>query len=188
MAILLSEVTKEQICSLIESEGFKEFHASIRREFDIDDIEYEFLYRDQVHARDGYVDTSINARVIINRWDHITELVLVVEGLIQSINSKFSKVPGKYFERVIELSVKFALVHELVHVKQFKNGKLTKKRMEEMKSIPYEKREVEIEANTIAKEVMGRNNEFDRRIIRILTSNDSIDNDNLHGILELFGK
>ncbi|MGX7632588.1 hypothetical protein ACWOMK_27915 [Bacillus thuringiensis] len=112
----------------------------------------------------------------------------MVEGLIQSINSKFSKVPGKYFERVIELSVKFALVHELVHVQQFKNGKLTKKRMEEMKSIPYEKREVEIEANTIAKEVMGRNNEFDRRVIRILTSNDSIDNDNLHGILELFGK
>ncbi|PFR78034.1 hypothetical protein COK40_04770 [Bacillus cereus] len=168
----------------LESEGFKEFHASIRREFDIDDIEYKFLYRDQAHARDGYVDTSINARVIIERWEHITELVLVVEGLIQSINSKFSKVPGKYFERVIELSVKFALVH----VQQFKNGKLTKKRMEEMKSIPYEKREVEIEANTIAKEVTGKNNEFDRRIIKILTSNDSKDNDNSHGILELFGE
>ncbi|MGX7632589.1 hypothetical protein ACWOMK_27920 [Bacillus thuringiensis] len=67
MAILLSEVNKEQICSLIESEAFKEFHVSIRREFDIDDIEYEFLYRDQVLARDGYVDTSINARVIIDR-------------------------------------------------------------------------------------------------------------------------
>ncbi|MES9734313.1 hypothetical protein, partial [Bacillus sp. AP50] len=71
---------------------------------------------------------------------------------------------------------------------QFKSGKLTKEKLEEMKSIPYEEREVEIEANTIAKEVMGRNNEFDKRIIRFLTSNDSIDNDNLHSILESFGK
>ncbi|QQN86674.1 hypothetical protein [Bacillus toyonensis] len=76
----------------------------------------------------------------------------------------------------------------MVHVQQFKNGKLTEEKMEEMKSIPYEEREVEIEANTIAKEVMGRNNEFDKRIIGLLTSNDSIDNDNLYSILELFGK
>ncbi|MES9735702.1 hypothetical protein [Bacillus sp. AP50] len=133
MAIFQSEVTKEQICSLIESEGFKEFHALIRREFDIDDIEYELLHRDQVHARDGYVDTSINARVIIDHWEKITEVVLVVEGLMQLINSKFSKVPGIYFKRVIELSIKFALVHELVHVQQFKSGKLTKEKLEEMK-------------------------------------------------------
>ncbi|MEE6185100.1 hypothetical protein [Bacillus pretiosus] len=188
MAIFLSEVTKEQICSLIGSEDFKEFHASIRREFDIEDIEYDLLHIDRVNAGDGYVDTSINARVIFDHWENIKELVLVVEGLMQSINSKFSKVPGIYFERVIELSVKFALVHELVHVQQFKNGKLTEEKMEEMKSIPYEEREVEIEANTIAKEVMGRNNEFDKRIIRLLTSDDSIDNDNLHSILELFSK
>ncbi|USK60411.1 hypothetical protein [Peribacillus asahii] len=189
MAIFASEVTPEQISRLFESENFKLFHSTIRKDLDIEDIEYEIFLRSKVNDRDGYGDTSINARIKINQsWEKIDELILLEEGLILSINSKFSKVPGLYFERVIELCVKFALVHELVHVQQFKKGILTQEKMRELKGIRYEERDVEIEANNIATQIMSNKSEFDKRIISILTTKESVDNDNLPEILDLLGK
>ncbi|MFE8698300.1 hypothetical protein ACFYKT_18410 [Cytobacillus sp. FJAT-53684] len=189
MAIYSSEATPKQINKLFESEDFKLFHSTIRKELDIEDIEYELILRSKVNDSDGYGDTSINARIKINNsWNKIDEVILLEEGLILSINSKFLKVPGLYFERVIELCVKFALVHELVHVQQFKKGKLTQGKMRELKGISYEQRDVEIEANNIAKQVLSGKSEFDRKIISLLTSKESIDNENLQGTLDLFDK
>lgn len=189
MAIFPSEVTPEQINQLFESGDFKLFHSTIRKELDIEDIEYEFMLRSKVNDSDGYVDISINARTKINEgWEKIDEVILFEEGLILSINSKFSKVPGLYFERVIELYVKFALVHELVHVQQFKKGILTQEKMRVLKDIRYEERDVEIEANNIATQIMSNKSEFDKRIISMLTTKETIDNDNLPEILDLLAE
>ena len=60
------------------------------------------------------------------------------------------------------------------------------KKHEELNNISYEERDVEIEANLVAKQMLSRDSQYDSKIVSIFTSSESLDNDNLHEILALF--
>jgi len=187
MAMFTSKVTTNEISELIESEDFNQFHLSIKRELDIEDMYYQ-LVTAGFARNEGYVNENTNARTKFNdSWQSVEKITLFTEGLSESINTKFGRISGKAFTRVVELFVKYALVHELVHVRQFKVGELTKQKKDDMSPIPYEERDLEIEANLYATETMGRTGGFDNRIIGLIApTSESIDNENLYQILNLF--
>lgn len=187
MAIFPSVVTKDQIFELIHGEDFKQFHLSMKRELDIEDIEYELALEGLARGKDGLVLENINARVIFrDGLERIEKVSFCEEAFCRTINNKFSRIQGKKFNKVVELCAKFLLVHELVHVKQFKDGKLTKPEWEEMLKIPYEERDIEIEANEIAKQVISRSGKFAEEIIALFTSKKSLDNEKWEVIATLF--
>ncbi len=186
MAMFPSMITNMEIDQLIRSEKFRVFHEKVRVEMKLDNMNYEILVEDFVKDKEGYFDSSINARMKINKeWDRIDALVFFNDGLRTSINSNYSKLPKIQFYDAVDICVNFALVHELVHVQQFKMGRLNKDKLEALKEIPYKDRDIEIEANSIAKEIIINGNEFNRKIINILLSNKVIDNDELQEILNV---
>lgn len=187
MGIYPSKINRETIKKMYESEDFKSFHEALKKELEIGDVKYNLELRDRVNDQEGYIDISVDGRVSISEnWDCIKEVILLEEGLLVSINSNFSKLPGECFARAAEICLKFALVHELVHVQQFKRGLLTRETMEQLKETPYEEREVEIQANNIAREIIGRESEFAKKILGFYNSKKTVDNNDVHYILDLF--
>jgi hypothetical protein len=189
VALFASEVTNFMLNNVIESEDFNNFHESVRKELDIGDINYEIVLRNSFYEQGGYTNIENRARVVFEEnWAGIKEVTLSAEGLKHLINTNFYKLTGDAFERVVFLCIQYAVVHELVHVQQYKLKKLTQSKKRALEQVPYEKRDVEIEANSIAKEITSRNCQFDQKIITILTSNESINNETLPGVLRLFEK
>lgn len=187
LALLPSKVTPDEIYGIIEQEKFSLFHGLIRKELGIDDVEYCFVFKEQADGEDGYVDMSTNARTRFQEnWEGVENITFFGEGISHNVNLKYSKLPRAAFMAAVEICIKFALVHELVHVKQFKEGVLTKQRMNELREIPYEKRDVEIEANSIAKDILNRCGNYSMKVLEILTSNESIDNVSLPQMVRIF--
>jgi Zn-dependent peptidase ImmA (M78 family) len=75
------------------------------------------------------------------------------------------------FKEAIRIFIKFIFIHELVHVKQFKNGMT----MEEYRRTKYKESEFEKEANEKAAEILSRDGEFQREIVRIINNNKPTD-------------
>ncbi|KEO84102.1 hypothetical protein [Tumebacillus flagellatus] len=187
MAMFPSEVTKDQIFELIHGEDFKQFHLSMKRELDIEDKEYELVLEGFAYDKEGFVLENINARAIFREdWEGIEKVVFYDEAFSRTINNKFFRAHGEGFNKIVELCAKFVLVHELVHVKQFKDGKLTMHKWGEILKIPYKGRCIEIEANEIAKQVISRFGKFAEEIIGILTSYKSLDNEKWVEIATLY--
>ncbi|MFC4303770.1 hypothetical protein [Cohnella boryungensis] len=187
MALLPSNVTPNQVYAIIEHEDFSVFHRLMKKELGIEDIDYRFATGELAEGEDGYFDIRTNARTkFLESWEGVEKITFLGEGLSHNVNLKFSKLPREAFLAAVEICIKFALVHELVHVRQFKAGVLTKQKMKELQQVPYEKRDIEIEANTIAKEILNRYGKYNAKVLEILTSNESIDNINLAEISRLF--
>jgi hypothetical protein len=184
-----SKVTPGQVDRLIRHEDFSVFHSLIKKELDIENIEYDIAYEEQAEDKDGYDNNRTNARTKFEEnWEGVEKITFFGESLSNNINLKFSKLPRQAFLAAVEICIRFALVHELVHVQQFKTGVLTKEKMKELQQIPYEERDVEIEANNLAKEILSRYGNYDTRVLEILTSNESLDNENLPQFLDHFEK
>lgn len=184
-----SKVTPDQVHSLIRQEDFSMFHSLIKKELDIENIEYDIAYVEQAEDKDGYDDNRTNARTKFEEnWEGVEKITFFGEVLSYNINLKFSKLSRQVFLAAVEICIRFALVHELVHVKQFKTGVLTKQKMKELHQIPYEERDVEIEANNLAKEILSRYGKYNTRVLDIFTSNESLDNENLPQFLDHFEK
>lgn len=76
MAMFPSMITNMEIDQLIKSEHFRVFYEKIRVEMQLDNMNYEILVEDSVKDKEGYFDSSINARMKINKeWDRIDALV-----------------------------------------------------------------------------------------------------------------
>lgn len=78
-------------------------------------------------------------------------------------------------------------MHELVHIYQFKIGKLTKEIANKEKSLPYKDRDLEKEADKKEKSIISSLGRLEEQLVEIF-SKLSIDNSNLEKILDNFNK
>ena len=85
----------------------------------------------------------------------------------------------------MEVFTKFALVHELEHIQQFQQGRLTKDIIDHENDLSYENRPLEIEANTVANNIISSYGVFEERISEHIYSNTAVDNNSAQIILEI---
>lgn len=191
MALIYCELDKKKIEDLILSDDFSKFKVDIENMLNIQNIKYEIITKDIAVGEDGYPEQSTNASLTFNNnYEKIDKLFLYTESIKESINSKFLKLSTNYsvFSRAINIFVKSTLVHELIHVQQFQQGRINKNIMEEQKKLQYKDRPLEIEANNRSREIISSYGEFDAKIAEYIYSNQSIDNSSLTMIFELFSK
>ncbi|WP_410768118.1 hypothetical protein [Fontibacillus sp. BL9] len=152
MALWVNEATSQHIEEWIEQlKG--EFHATIRNTLQIEDMEYQ-IETAPVRIKDGYPEGATKASGIPNYdTNRIDRIVFFTGSISQSINSLFSKdTNSDEFYELAELFVKFVWIHELVHIRQLKDGMT----FEEYFSTAYEDSQWEKEANQTAMELLQR--------------------------------
>lgn len=170
-AMFRFETTREEIEEVIDNLIESGFHSLIRNELGIADVTYEIMKR-SVSFNEGFPDTSIKASAVLNQeQSKIRAVMFFTESMSDDINNNFSRISDlDMFYEVVRVYVKFVLIHELVHVRQIKNGMT----MEEYRRTKYENNGFEIEANRKAIEVLSREGEFQRAIADMVASNRSI--------------
>ncbi|MBZ9621403.1 hypothetical protein G9F71_000665 [Clostridium sp. FP2] len=183
------QLDKSEIKDIIISEDFRIFKNEIEERFNIQRIEYDIETQDIAYGEGGYAEPFTNARTIFNNgYEKVDRIVFYSEDIKEAINRKFSRLSSNMlvFNRVIEIYVKATLIHELVHIQQFQNGRLTEEVMNEEKQLPYERRHLEMEANSMANEVISNWGEFESNIAEYIYSNISVNNDSASILFELF--
>jgi hypothetical protein len=115
-------------------------------------VVYEILIQDLPREDGGYVNERINACAIPNKEEtQIESIIFYTEIIRQNINYKFSKFTDKnMFEEIVRTFIKYMFIHELVHVRQIKNGMT----LEQYRATKYEDSLYEKEANDIATEYL----------------------------------
>lgn len=140
-------------------------YTSLRRELDIDDQLYDIEMYD-VRLIQGYPESKIKASTIPKKDGFtISKVVFFTESISDEINRGFSRVMNSaIFSEIVRIYVKFVLIHELVHVQQFKKGMS----MVEYLSNDYESNDYERLANEKAVEILGREGEFQKEVVQMI--------------------
>lgn len=163
----------------------KTFHPSIRKELDIEDVEY-VISTDTIRRINGYEEEAFKASAIPNKdKSQIETVVFFTEGISRDINIRFSKIANlSIFKEVERMYVMFVFIHELVHIQQFKNGMT----MEEYLKTEYEKNEFEKEANDKAEEYLSRSGEFQGQVAKLINSDQIVDYDIFTKLIDLYSE
>lgn len=188
MAIIYNGVDKNKIENIIKSDEFCVFRIEMEEKLNIQDIQYEIEVQDFAYDG-GYVDGYVNARTkFSNGYSKIDKVVLFIENIKNEVNRKFERLSiyEPIFNKAIETYIKVMFLHELIHIQQFKNNKLTKSVIEKEKELQYENRPLEIEAKNISKELIGEYGRFEFEIVKFINSNLSVNNNDVTKIVELF--
>lgn len=189
MAIKYNEIKIEEIEKIIESNDFKKFKNCIEKKLDIKDVIHEI--KDISTYEDGYNKPNTNASTIFaDNYSKVEKIVFYSEAIKKNVEDKFMKVScyKKIFCKILNIFIKNALVHELIHVWQFENGRLNKEIIEKEKEIDYEGKSFEIEAKDMAKQIISSYGEFEKEIMDYVTSNKPFGNNDLQKIIEFYSK
>jgi hypothetical protein len=178
--------TDRQVVEEVIDEILAGYYPFIKRELQIEELNFDVTKKDFVTDRQGFrIDEYTRASAVPN-WElqKIEEVILFSENISDYVNGKFSIIYDiNVFNEVVRIVIKFALIHELVHVKQVDNG-LTKEEYERTK---YEDNEYEKEANEKAAEILNREGKFQEEIVKMILCKDKkIDNENVIDIVKLF--
>ncbi|MDF9545775.1 hypothetical protein [Bacillus cereus] len=160
-----------------------EFHTFIKEKLDIEDMEY-LIDIGTIRNIDGFPEDSIKASTIISKYESkVEKVVFFTKSISADINFRFAKITNSnMFKEVVSLYIMFVFIHELVHVKQIKNGM----KIEEYNEIEYKINEFEQEANDKAKEILSEFGEFQREISYIIYSNKMVDNYSFIELIKLY--
>lgn len=191
MALIYAGANREQIEDIITSEGFKKYKEEFDKMLNIHCVGYKVATDDVAIGEGGYPEQFTNARVTFKEnYSDIDKMVFYTETIKETINTKFLKlsVNELVFNRVIDIFVKATLIHELIHILQFQQGRLDKDIMMEEKKLPYKDRFLEKEANERARTIISSYGEFEAKIAEYIYSNDSVDNNSLTSIIEISSK
>ncbi|MRC18382.1 hypothetical protein GH866_22575 [Bacillus thuringiensis] len=171
----------EKIIKILE----ETFHPSIRIELDIEDVEY-VISTDTIRRINGYEEEAFKASGLPNEDEsQIEKIVFFTEGISRDINKRFPKIThSRMFEKVVKMYVMFVFIHELVHIKQFKNGMT----MEAYLKTEYEKNEFEKEANDKAEEYLSRSGEFQGQVAELINSDQIVDYDIFTKLIDLYSE
>lgn len=188
MTIIYNEADKDEIENIIKSDEFCVFKSEMEEKLNIQDIQYEIEVQD-VAYNEGYVEQSVNARTKFNNgYNEIEKVIFFTESIKEEVNRKFFKLSTNrvVFNKVTDIYIKVIFLHELVHIQQFKNNRLTQDVIEKEKELSYKNRPLEIEAISISKQIIGGYGRFEYEIAKYINSNLSINNDNITEIFNLF--
>ena len=190
MALMANKEYIDFIDDFIKSEEFSTFKKEIEEKFGITCLDYEINIKDMAFEYDGYAKIETKARTIfIDDYSNVKEIIFYNKSIEKFIKDKFYKLEHDelVFQEIIKLYIKYILVHELVHVYQFKLGKLTKEIADKENLLEYRDRELEIEANEIAKSTISNLGELEKQLIKFYDKQ-NIDNNDVEKILKIVNK
>lgn len=188
MAMQHLDINKKNIEEIVNSTSFNDFHIAMKKYLDIEDINYTFLFKDTPTGEDGYIVEGKQASIKFTTDYHLVERITIfTETSAVFINYKFSQVNDENtFYKIAELYLKFILVHELTHVRQLKDGKITEEIVEKNKKIPYNEREIEKEAIDKAARTISNFSSFSAEVVKRFLSNEMIDYEIARKLIELY--
>ena len=162
-----------------------------RRKLDIQEVKYYITTEDIASDSGGFKKPETNASTRFqSNYSQVEKIIFYTEAIKENIENKFRRISYEknIINKIVDIFIKNTLVHELVHIQQFKNGKLTKKIIDEEKELDYKKRSLEIEAESIAKQVMSSYGEFEKEVMEYISSNKSFDNLAMDEIIQIYMK
>lgn len=168
MAIQPAKISIKEIVSILDSKGFKEFHQEVKKALDIEDINALICIQDWDASDGGYITDVTNASLSFpkDNYDKLNGIKIYTAAIKQFIEARFQYMfDEKLLIRITELCVKYTLVHELAHIQQYKNGKITNESIVEEFKISYAYRPLENEADSIAMQLISSLGEFEAEII-----------------------
>ncbi|HFL3653926.1 TPA: hypothetical protein ACG3P3_001650 [Clostridioides difficile] len=176
-------INSNRIEKVIYSDAIKNFKAEVVRYLEIKDCRFScecFSYEES-----GYINQNVNASF----FPEENKIIFYTEAIANHISNSFKVFENNknkiLYDNVVLIFIKLALVHELVHAKQFESKRLTREITEQMKNITYEKRWFEIEANEIAIDFVSNNtNNFGKNIVTYLNSRSEFTNFERTSIME----
>jgi len=181
-----SETNLEEIAEVMKNESFNNFH--LKRELDIHELDYKIGIKDCQIAQDGYPNEKVLASIWPESdWRNINSINFYTGSISDYINRSFFRIHIEdIFREIIDICIKYLLAHELIHILQIKEGRLTKEIFEASKKKDYKEREFEIEADLRAIEIMGKYGKFEQEVSEIVKLRKSLDNENVKTLIRLF--
>lgn len=177
MAITYLSTNKSQINTIIDSQNFKDYIEIVQAYLHLDNRNYIIEVSNELPTdAEGYVKEYTNASTDIAN----NKIIVYPEIIVKNINNKFSKFTFAYeniFEKIVLLFIQFVYAHELAHLKQIEDGRLSKQIIEEYKNTYYYKRPYEIDANESAQKILNKYGKFEMMVIESILLN--IPNNNL---------
>lgn len=189
MVMIPSEINSDEIKDLINSQEFNVFIDQMENQLDIKDVEYGLELDEIGYDKEGFPDSESCARLIFkDNCKAIDKVFFYVENIKYFIDKKFFRLSNNdsIFYDCVKIYLKFLLIHEMVHIQQFKQGRISKqiKTIEEIK--PYEERLYEIEANNTARNIMSELGEFEAAIADMILNQECINNEDVSRIERLY--
>jgi hypothetical protein len=183
MAIIPSKIEVEEVSNILLEE-LNVYHSSIKERLGIHDVTYSTEVG-TFKVCNGYPDEHTLASSVPNsEGTGVEKIIFFSASITDKINRYYSKIYNKQpaFMEAAKILIRFAIIHELVHIKQFKNG-LT---FEQYKQIDYTENPWEREANEVASEIISETGSFGTEIINVLREITVISSEKLDYIIGLF--
>ena len=186
MGMISCGTNPKEIIEIINSKAFNDFHLGIKEELGILDLVYSIEIENYRKDQDGYGDERILTSMLPDsKWRNTKSVIVYTETISEYINRSFSRIYiERTFRKTVDICVRFLLVHELTHVLQINQGRLTKEIFEGSNKIPYEKRDFEMEADLKAIEIMEGYGDFTLEICNLVKLRRSLDNDSVQILIK----
>ncbi|GKU83395.1 hypothetical protein [Niallia sp. NCCP-28] len=157
--------TDRQIKVYIDSEELQEYIVGIKQYLNIQNVETNLLLCKN--------DNSIGSLATIGTIKDFCEtnnIFINSRRIAEKCSVTFELLINEYevYTQIVKVYVRLALVHELIHVKQIKNGCLTEELVRKESEKTYEDKSYEKEAIHCSKSIIGKSNGFFREVIEYI--------------------
>ena len=193
MVLEYLSVNSKNIKDILNSDTFKDFKKEQECNMNLEEINYEIKDGFAIDE-DGYKTPETKAQMVFDDLLGKEKIVFYVGSFIDWINRKFEgklvDVPQniKILDKICNTIINLALVHELIHNNQVKEGTLSKEIIDSYKNTRYEDRPYEIEAMNLSSTIISRYGEFESEVVKIVNSNELVSNQQIDMLIELYQK
>lgn len=190
MALFSKSITPIEVEAKLRSDEIKLFSEDIKRKLTIEKVRFETILDEKARDFEGFYEPQRTASTVPRSdWRSVESVVYFTESIASYISNTCSKIRDEaMFEKVVDIIIRFIIIHEYTHVKQIKNLELTKKKFDEEKELPYLQRAAEKEADSKACSLLSEEDEFTREICKLLISRKSIDNEMVKSLERVYAK
>lgn len=190
MPLFGEEVSRSDIENYINSDDFKNYHQKIKDFLDINQDEYEISIGDWAEDKEGFQEQGTMASTKPNPdYTGAETIVFHAETIKEFVNHKFGRVSDRVvLKEILIACIKYALTHELVHVVQLKEGKISKEEHRKNKAERKCKPKYEEDAEKGAQRILSRENILTDQITNIIIQSKPIDNNLVRDILDIYYK
>lgn len=185
---LLKETNFEQIKGIIESNEFHNFQNQIHEQLGIIHREYRFKLEPFKRDKDGF-RTQTLAHVYFPEYKDVAEITFYTETIQDMIKGLFCRIPStEAFDEIVSIFLKLALVHEIIHILQFEEQRITKESMRHENSFMYGEGPLEADVSTRIKGIFRQMGGFSEEVMKVINSGKSLDNDSAEKLNDLYQK
>lgn len=154
--------TERQIKAYIASEELQEYIVGIKESLNIQEVETNLLL-----CKNEDRKNSLATIGTIKGFCETNNIFINSRRIAEKCSETFELVINEYevYTQIVKVYVQLALVHELIHVKQIKNGFLTEEIIDKESGKSYEDRSYEKEAIENSKNIVEKSDVFSRVIV-----------------------